>query len=196
MGVLLISGSPSATSRSTALLRHAQLTLEKNGVPVDWLVVRDLPAADLVHGRYDSEAIQQAAKQIANASAVVIATPIYKAAASGVLKAFLDLLPQNALEGKAVLPIGVGGSPAHLLAVDYSLKPVLTALGAQQQLPTLYATDPQIKLDDQGGAQLDNEIASRLQHHVRHLAHLYASAKANERKDKRWADLRLNSAAA
>lgn len=181
MSVLLISGSPSAASRSTALLRHAQGLLASSGLSTDWIVVRDLPAEDLVHGRYDSEAIKIASAQIERADAVLIATPIYKAAASGVLKAFLDLLPQNALESKVVLPIGVGGSPAHLLAIDYSLKPVLTALGAQQLLATVYATDKQIKVGDDGSVSLDDDIASRLQHHVRHLVHVHAQARSANR---------------
>src|SRR5207342_199153 len=41
-----------------------------------------------------------------------------------------DLLPQFAFRGKAVLPIVTGGSPAHVLAVDYALRPVLANLGA------------------------------------------------------------------
>ena len=57
---------------------------------------------------------------------VIVATPIYKAAYSGLLKVFLDLLPAEALRGKTVLPLASGGSVAHLLALDYALKPVLS----------------------------------------------------------------------
>ena len=65
-----------------------------------------------------------------DADAIVVATPVYQAAYSGLLKVFLDLLPQFAFRGKAVLPIVTGGSPAHVLAVDYALRPVLANLGA------------------------------------------------------------------
>lgn len=54
-----------------------------------------------------------------------------KAAYTGLLKAFLDLLPQYALGGKTVLPLVTGGTPAHVLAVDYALRPVLASMGAQ-----------------------------------------------------------------
>src|SRR5918912_82296 len=47
-----------------------------------------------------------------------------KAAYTGLLKAFLDLLPQYALGGKTVLPLVTGGTPAHVLTVDYALRPV------------------------------------------------------------------------
>ncbi|MBT2490161.1 NAD(P)H-dependent oxidoreductase [Streptomyces sp. ISL-96] len=61
---------------------------------------------------------------VAQADALVVATPISKAAYSG-------LLPQHAFTGKPVLPLATGGSPAHVLAPDYALRPVLTSLGAQ-----------------------------------------------------------------
>ncbi|MBX6392284.1 MAG: NAD(P)H-dependent oxidoreductase, partial [Burkholderiales bacterium] len=125
-----------------------------------------------VYGRYDSAAVRNAAELVDWAWAVVVATPIYKAAAAGVLKAFFDLLPQNALADKVVLPIGVGGSRAHLLAVDYTLKPVLQTLGAQQVLGTVYAVDSQIGVGSDGGWTIDEDIALRLHNAVRRLVHL------------------------
>ena len=89
-------------------------------------------------------AIQDAVRKVSRAHVVLVATPIYKAAYSGLLKAFLDLLPQDALRGKTVLPLATGGSIAHLLALDYALKPVLSALGARDILDPVFATDAQI----------------------------------------------------
>lgn len=40
---------------------------------------------------------------------VILATPVYKAAYSGLLKTFLDLLPQGGLRDKVVLPIARNG---------------------------------------------------------------------------------------
>ncbi|WP_204272820.1 NAD(P)H-dependent oxidoreductase, partial [Escherichia coli] len=76
-------------------------------------------------------AIAAAVLAVEQADLVVVSTPIYKAAYSGLLKVFLDLLPPDALRGKLVLPLATGGSPAHVLALDYALKPVLSALGAR-----------------------------------------------------------------
>jgi FMN reductase len=66
--------------------------------------------------------VAQAVEQVERASGIIIATPIYKAAYSGLLKLFIDLLPQTALRGKFVLPIATGGSPHHMLALDYALR--------------------------------------------------------------------------
>ncbi|CRK57961.1 FMN reductase [Alloactinosynnema sp. L-07] len=84
---------------------------------------------------------------IAGADAVVVASPVYKAAYSGLLKALLDLLPQFALAGKAVLPLVTGGTPAHVLAIDYALRPVLTSLGADHVVQGWLVLDKHIAVD-------------------------------------------------
>jgi FMN reductase len=75
---------------------------------------------------------------------VVVATPVYKAAYSGILKAFLDLLPQFGLTNKLVLPLATGGSQSHMLALDYALRPVLSSLNPKHVLPSIYATEAQV----------------------------------------------------
>ena len=142
MSVVALAGSPSAPSRSTALLRHA-LSRFDDGVARTEIALRELPPAALLQADVDDPAIRRAREQVAAARIVVIATPIYKASFSGLLKTFLDLLPQDALRGKTVLALGTGGSAAHLLALDYALKPVLAALGARHILDAVYATDAQ-----------------------------------------------------
>ena len=91
-------------------------------------------------------------QQVANADGLVIATPVYKASFSGALKTVLDLLPERALAHKIVLPMATGGSIAHMLAVDYALKPVLSALKAQELLHGIFAEDSQIAYGE-GSAQ-------------------------------------------
>jgi FMN reductase len=81
---------------------------------------------------------------VAEADAIVIATPVYKASYTGILKAFLDLLPQDGLKDKLVLPLATGGSQSHLLALDYALRPVLQALDARQVFTSIYATSQQL----------------------------------------------------
>lgn len=159
--VITIAGSPSSSSRSAAVLAYVRQAIERQGLRTLALSVRDLPPEDLVYGRVDSPAVLEWAALIRQARAVVVATPVYKAAYSGVLKAFLDLLPQQALAGKLVLPIATGGSPAHMLAIDYALRPVLASLSAQHILQGVYIVDSQIQVEG-GVLQLDPAIAERL----------------------------------
>ncbi|MFB2879160.1 NADPH-dependent FMN reductase [Floridanema aerugineum] len=162
--ILAIAGSPSHPSRTYSLVEYATKLLQQQGYNIDIISVRDFPAEDLVFGRYDSPNLEQPKALLEKAQGVIIATPIYKAAYTGLLKSFLDLLPQKALLGKIILPIATGGTIAHLLAVDYALKPVLTELGGRHILGGVYAVDKQIQRQQDGSIQLDEEIAQRLQH--------------------------------
>jgi hypothetical protein len=70
---------------------------------------------------------------------------VYKASYSGLVKVFLDLLPQAGPAGKTVLPLVTGGSLAHMLAMDYALRPVLSALGARHVVPGAFLLDSAIE---------------------------------------------------
>lgn len=171
MSVLLIAGSPSEHSRSAALLDAVAQRLHTQHLPVDRLHIRDLSPQALLLADFQHKTITRALAQVESARAVVVATPVYKAAYSGVLKVFLDLLPQSGLKGKAVLPLATGGSPHHMLALDYALRPVLQSLGARHILPGVYATDAQVPKDDEGRYRVGEEIASRLDDGVSALLH-------------------------
>jgi FMN reductase len=141
MSVLFVSGSPSAASRTSRLLDHLAGRLDRNATV---LRLRDLPAEALLHGDAAHPDLAEAVRQVAAAGAIVVATPIYKASYTGLLKAFLDVLPQDAFAGKTVVPVATGGTSAHLLAVDYALRPVLSVLGARHVTRGLFVLDTQI----------------------------------------------------
>ncbi|MEJ8852941.1 NADPH-dependent FMN reductase [Variovorax robiniae] len=162
MTVLLIAGSPSTPSRSTALLESVGDRLQRRGARIERITVRDLPAQALVRAEWEHPDIAHAIAQVAQARVVVVATPVYKAAYSGALKVFLDLLSQGALKGKTVLPLATGGSAHHMLALDYALRPVLQALAARHILPGIYATDAQITASPQGEFRVHDDLAHRL----------------------------------
>jgi FMN reductase len=142
--VLSVSGSPSPTSRTTRLLRHLDERLRQQGHEVTPLEVRTLPADVLLGADVRHPAITAVAELFARADGVVIGTPVYKAAYSGLLKSLLDLLPQYALSGKTVLPLATGGSRAHVLAIDYALRPVLSSMGATHIVPGWFTLDRDI----------------------------------------------------
>ena len=162
MTVLLIAGSPSAPSRSTALLEAVGARLAQRGAHIDRLAIRELPAQPLLLAEWSHPAIERAIARVAEAQVVVVATPVYKAAYSGVLKVFLDLLSQSALKGKTVLPLATGGSPHHMLALDYALRPVLQSLAARHILPGVYATDSQVTQSGAGAYEPGIDISTRL----------------------------------
>ena len=162
MTILLLAGSPSAPSRSARLLHYTGERLALLGHRTRHLQVRDLPATALLHADFGDAGLLAARALVADADALVIATPVYKAAYSGVLKSFLDLLPQDGLRGKLVLPLATGGSQSHMLALDYALRPVLSALSARHVLPSVYATDAQVLWTQAEGLALDVDVARRI----------------------------------
>ena len=130
MRVITLAGSPRFPSRSSALLEYAREKLNALDVEVCHWNLHNFEPEDLLYARFDSPALKTLTEQLKEADGLIVATPIYKASFSGALKTLLDLLPERALDGKVVLPLATGGTVAHLLAVDYALKPVLNALKA------------------------------------------------------------------
>lgn len=146
--IVALGGSPSVESRTVGLLRHIAGGLDGHDVRV--VSVRALPAEALLGADTDDPAVAEVVAQVLDADGLIVASPVYKAAYSGVIKTFLDLLPHGALAGKAVLPLLTGGAPVHALAVDYALRPVLTALGARHVVPGLFLIDKQIERTSDG----------------------------------------------
>jgi FMN reductase len=82
-------------------------------------------------------------KQVGEADVAVFASPTYKATYTGLLKVFLDRFAGGTgLSGLSV-PLMLGGSPAHALAPELTLRPVLTELGGTVPGGGLYVLDSQ-----------------------------------------------------
>lgn len=128
--VVLVSASPSENSKTEALLGFIARRLRQYGHDTEFTKLRHLPAGPLLAGDTSDELIAAARATIATADAVVVGSPVFKATYTGLLKVFIDLLPMDALRGKSVLPLLTGGSTAHILALDFGLKPLLATLGA------------------------------------------------------------------
>ena len=148
--ILTVSASPSARSK-TARTRHLiDGHLTAAGHTVHPLDVRDLPPAALLAADTSHPAIAAAIGLFEQADGVVVATPVYKASYSGLLKTLLDLLPQRALADKVVLPLATGGTLAHVLVLDYALRPVLTALGSSEIVQGYFLLDQFVTFDSDG----------------------------------------------
>jgi FMN reductase len=67
---------------------------------------------------------------IADADAVLLATPVYRGSLTGVLKNLLDQVPVEALERKRVAIVAMGASDHHFLGAERHLRDVLAFFGA------------------------------------------------------------------
>jgi len=171
--VVILTGSPSASSRLNGLTQYLHGKLSEANIDIEVIQVIDLPPEDLVYANFGSSSIVAANEKIATAQAVIIASPVYKASFTGVLKSYIDLLPQKGFEGKLIAPIFIAGTMAHLLSIDYSLKPVLASMGARHFTKNVYTTDQAVTRtqNEQGEYQfsIEEEVVSRLDETIEEL---------------------------
>ena len=100
MSALLIAGSPSERSRSAALLDAVAQRLSVRGALVDRVHIRDLSPQALLLVDFGHPTVVKAIDQVADASVLVVATPVYNAAYRVVRKVVLfmsgDAIPLSA----------------------------------------------------------------------------------------------------
>lgn len=168
--IVIISGSPTPGSRLNGIISFVESIWKEQGIRVSHIRVAELPAEALIRADFKNEQILSALETVSSANGVVVASPVYKASFTGVLKTFLDLLPQTGLAGKATLPLFIGGTIAHLLSLDYALKPVLSVLGSRIILGGVYAVDQWVERLDNGEFALSEELSERLTRSAGELA--------------------------
>ncbi|MBN3860448.1 NADPH-dependent FMN reductase [Neisseriaceae bacterium PsAf] len=165
MQVVSIIGSPNEISRSAKIIEYSNKILSKNSIVNHTYSIRDFPADDIFYANYNNENINQFFTDVSQSQGVVIATPIYKSSLSGVLKSLLDLLPQDAFKNKTILPFANAGSVAHLLALDYSLKPILSSMKASEIISGVIAQDKEIQYDNPN--YFDDSLKKRIDESLR-----------------------------
>ena len=136
MKIAVVVGNPKPNSKTleAALLLARQI----GGEPHLVIDVATLGASLLEFGNAE---VKRCIEAVAACDIVVLASPTYKATYTGLLKLFLDQIPMNGLERVHAIPLMLGGGPAHALAPELLLKPVLVELGAICPFPGLYLLD-------------------------------------------------------
>lgn len=156
--ILTISGSPSTSARTGVLVGHVNSRLVEAGHDVRTLQVRQLPTLPLLTEDLTDPEISAAVTCVLDADGIVVASPVYRAAYSGLVKALLDLLPKRALRGRAILPLATGGSQGFLVAMDYALNPLLASKGADHVVRGEFVLDSRIR-PELGESALDESAA-------------------------------------
>ncbi|ANZ36151.1 NADPH-dependent FMN reductase [Lentzea guizhouensis] len=157
--LLIISGAPSPAAPTGQVVSHVAAALEATGHRVAHLNVRALPTLSLLTEDLSDPEIAAAVSSVLSADGVVVASPVYRAAYSGLVKALLDLLPKKALRGRAVLPLATGGSQGFLVAMDYALHPLLASKGADRVVRGEFVLDQNV--GSPAAAAALNEAADR-----------------------------------
>lgn len=146
--VAVLVGNPRSGSRTARLGLAAADRLRTALMPGARIAVVELAALSEELLSPDSPAADQAYEVVLGASALVVASPVFKATYTGLLKVFLDRFAAGALGGRPAVAAMLGGSEQHRLAVEVHLRPLLAELGAHT-LSGLYVTEQQLdQLDE------------------------------------------------
>jgi len=142
--LLMLVGAATPPGRLAAAVAAAAQAVpgQAENIDVDIMNLAETPI-DICDGRplegYRPET-RWAVERIADAAAVLIAAPVYRASFPGVLKNLLDITPVGALQAKPVGIVAMGGSAHHYLAVDTQLRQVLAWFGALVAPTSVYLT--------------------------------------------------------
>jgi FMN reductase len=137
MRVSIVVGNPKPRSRTWDAAHRLA-----GGLGATDVTAYDL--ADLGPGLlgWGDPAVAAAVKEVASSDIAIFASPTFKATYTGLLKLFLDQLPGGTgLEGVVGVPLMLGAGPAHQLAPELHLKPVLVEVGATVPAPSVYLID-------------------------------------------------------
>ena len=137
MNTVVVVGNPRLGSRTR---QAAELVVERltDGPPTTLVELAELGPALLEWGHQD---VAAAKEQVLASDLLMVASPVFKASFTGLLKLFLDQFEAGELAGKRTVPLMLGGSAAHTLVGEVHLKPVLSEIGASCPTPALYLID-------------------------------------------------------
>jgi FMN reductase len=150
MRIAVVTGNPKPGSRTHNVALAVAGALSAGGAELHPVIDLSEHAASLFDPS-DAE-LSRLTAEVASADIAVFASPTFKAAYTGLLKAFLDRYGNNGLAGTIAVPVMTGGWAGHLLAVEVHLRPVLVELGATVPSRGLFVTEPEL-------ADLDAAVA-------------------------------------
>jgi FMN reductase len=122
-----------AVSRTAARFGGRSKVIDLHQLGPDFALARQLQ--DLTSSAHD------AVEHIAEARALVVATPVYKGSYPGLFKHLFDLLDPMTLAGKPVLLAATGGGDKHALVIEHHLRPLFGFFEAHTLATGVYASE-------------------------------------------------------
>lgn len=161
LNLVAVNGGTSDPSSSRMLAdrivhKVAELA-DRQNVHVRGQVIELRPLASEIAGAIVSgipgSGLQAAIDLLAEADGVVVATPVYKADLSGLVKSFIDVLDNDLLIAKPIALAATAGTARHTLVPDERMRPLFAYMRALT-LPTSVFAAP----EDWGQTALSQRI--------------------------------------
>jgi FMN reductase len=121
--------------------------------------------------------LRQAIDALAAADGVIAATPVYKAAASGLFTSFFHVLDNDLLIAKPVLLAATAGTARHALVADESMRPMFAFLRTLTAPTSLFAAPEDWS---------DPALATRIDRAALELVLLMETGFARKVRDESW----------
>lgn len=142
--IVAVSGGLQRPSKAAALAEHL-LDLIADELPCEQHLVELGPLAPQLAGAVWRsqlpDAVERELAAVEQADVLVVATPVYRGAYTGLFKHFFDFIHQDALVDKPILLAATGGSERHALVIDHQLRPLFSFFQARTLPLGVYATD-------------------------------------------------------
>jgi FMN reductase len=176
------TGNPSSTRRLADGIAQKSLDLlEQAGTPATADVIELGPlAVDTARAAvagFPGEQLQAAIDRLAAADAIIAATPVYKAAISGLFKSFVDVVDDDLIVAKPVLLAATGGAARHALVIDDQMRPLFAYLRALTLPTSVYAAP-----EDWG----TSELGTRIERAATELAVVVRAGIEQQIADEAW----------
>lgn len=145
--LVVVSGGTSEPSSTRMLAdRIADRAVERaaeRGVAVRVRVVDLRPlAAEIAAAQtsgFAAGALEEAVRTVAEADGLVVATPVYKAGVSGLVKSFVDVLDTDAVVATPTVLAATAGTARHSLVADEQLRSLFAYLRALTTPTSVFA---------------------------------------------------------
>lgn len=138
----------------------------------------ELPVADGTPSDRRTGSVRELLDTLDAADVVVIGTPVYRAAMSGLTKSLLDLVPRGQYDGptaplraKPVAVVMTAAAKEHFLAAEGLVGMLHGFFAAHVVPPTLFASHAEVTSD----GEIDEELMGRARTTGRALAELHAA---------------------
>jgi FMN reductase len=176
------TGDPSSTRLLADRIAERAVSLAAghgNTVTVSGIELRDL-AADITSAltsQLITPKMQQAITALGEADGIVVATPVYKAGASGLFISFFHALDNDLLIAKPVVLAATAGTSRHALVADDQMRPMFAYLRTLSAPTSVFAAP-----EDWGNPELNK----RIDRAALELVLLMESGFARRIKDEAW----------
>lgn len=172
-----INGSPTRQSK-TGILIDAVSDAVAMAIPADSYTIS---LSDVGHEvmcgltRPDVSAKGEELLQLVErADLLIIGTPVYRAAYTGLLKHFFDLVDRDAMRNRKAVLCATAGTPMHALVIEHQLRPLMGFFAIQTVTTGLYGLSD----DFANGAVSNPRLRERIERVTEEAVNLLATSRA------------------